>query len=141
MIAFMNRHPKRNARIGHCVAALVVFAASAAFAQSPAVPASTTTSAPDATPSPRVEVPDGSPALPAEKVVSNASVSARGKSTASVIVEEERVQGRLSSAHVNVSGGWGRGYTVVDPNVGRTDRQADNGGKRVAASLWELLRF
>ena len=133
----MNRH--RN-RIGRCFAALVVFAASAGFAQSPAEPVTTASTA-AATPSPRVEVPDGAPVLAAEKVVSNASVSARAKSATSVIVEEERVQGRLSSAHVIVSGGWGKGYTVVDPSVGRTDRQADNGGKRVTASLWELLRF
>ena len=135
MNAFMNRHQKH---IGQCVAAFLVLAASAAFAQSPA-PAATTSVG--ATLSPRVEVPDGSPALASEKGVSNASVSATVKSVSSVIVEEERVQGRLSSAHVSVGGGWGRGYTVVDPNVGRTDRQADNGGKRVTASLWELLRF
>ncbi len=98
----------------------------AAFAQTPAAPV-------------RVEVPDGAPELVAEKNVSNTSVTAPGKASASVIIEEERVQGRLANARISVGGG--KGYTVVDPNAGRTDRQADNGGKRVNPSLWELFRF
>ena len=101
----------------------------AAFAQTPAAP-----------PAPaRVDVPDGAPELAAEKNVSNTSVTAPGKASASVIVEEERVQGRLANARISVGGG--KGYSVVDPNAGRTDRQADNGGKRVNPSLWELFRF
>ncbi len=87
----------------------------------------------------RTEVPDGVPELAAEKTVSNTSVTAPGKASTSVIVDEERVQGRLANAHVRVGGA--KGYTVVDPNAGRTDRQADNGGKRLSPSLWELFRF
>ena len=98
----------------------------AAFAQTPATPT-------------RVEVPDGAPELVVEKNVSNTSVTAPVKASASVIVEEERVQGRLANARISVGGG--KGYTVVDPNAGRTDRQADNAGKRVNPSLWELFRF
>lgn len=112
-------------------AALTVISC-AAFAQSPAAPAAPV--APT-----RTDVPDGAPELKAEKTVSNTSVSAPAKASASVIVEEERVQGRLAQARVSVGGG--KAYTVVDPNVGRTDRQADNGGKRVSPSLWELFRF
>lgn len=84
-------------------------------------------------------MPDGAPELATEKTVSNTSVTAQSKASTSVIVEEERVQGRLASAHVRVGGA--KGYTIVDPNAGRTDRQADNGGKRVSPSLWELFRF
>ena len=98
----------------------------AAFAQMPVTPA-------------RVDVPDGAPELVAEKNVTSTSVTALGKASASVIIGEERVQGRLSNARISVGGG--KGYTVVDPNAGRTDRQADNGGKRVNPSLWELFRF
>ena len=107
-----------------------------AFAQTPT--AAVPVPAPVAAPA-RTDVPDGAPELPAEKNVSNTSVTAVGKASASVIVEEERVQGRLSNAHVRV--GAAKGYSIVDPNAGRTDRQADNGGKRVSPSLWELFRF
>jgi electron transfer flavoprotein alpha subunit len=101
----------------------------AAFAQTPAAPIAPT----------RVDVPDGAPELVTEKNVSNTSVAAPVKASASVIVEEERVQGRLANARISVGGG--KGYTVVDPNAGRTDRQAGNSGKRVNPSLWELFRF
>lgn len=101
----------------------------AAFAQTSAIPVAPT----------RVDVPDGAPELLVEKNVSNTSVTTPIRAPASVIVEEERVQGRLANARISVGGG--KGYTVVDPNAGRTDRQADNGGKRVTPSLWELFRF
>ena len=87
----------------------------------------------------RVDVPDGAPTLPAEKIVSNQSQGLATKPNGSVIVEEERIQGRLANAKVNVGGT--KGYTVVDPGVGRADRQSSNGGKRVSPSLWELFRF
>ena len=114
----------------------------AAFAQAPA--ATATPISPALAPAPgaataRTEVPDGAPELAAEKSVSNTSVTASVKGSTNVIVEEERVQGRLANAHVRVGGT--RGYTVVDPHAGRTDRQADNSGKRVSPSLWELFRF
>jgi len=87
----------------------------------------------------RAEVPDGAPQLAPEKNVNNQSTTAQPRSAGSVIVEEERVQGRLANARISVGGG--RGYSIVDPNAGRVDRQADNSGKRVTPSLWELLRF
>lgn len=96
------------------------------------------------------EVPDGSPQLAQEKVISSSSSGASGAAGASgstnvrrpagaLVVDEERIQGRLSTAHVSVGGT--RGYTVVDPDAGRSDRQSDNGGKRLSPSLWELFRF
>ena len=110
----------------------------AAIAQTAVVPASPAASA-SVKEVARTDAPDGAPELAAEKTVSNTSVTAPGKSSTSVIADEERVQGRLANAHVRVGGS--KGYTIVDPNAGRTDRQADNGGKRVSPSLWELFRF
>ena len=117
------------------VSVSVSVSVSVAFAQTPAVPAASALPPLGG----RVEVPDGSPQLANEKVVSNTSVVTPGKGGASVIVDEERVQGRLSSAHVSFAGS--KGYTIVDPNAGRTNRDATNGSKRVTASPWELLRF
>ena len=87
------------------------------------------------------EVPDGAPQLAQEKTISNASTGATSVSRApgGIVVNEERVQGRLAAAHVNLGGA--RGYTVVDPDAGRSDRQSGNGGKRLSPSLWELFRF
>lgn len=122
-------------RVGLHAAMAVSILASVAFAQTPAAQA-----APALPPSgERVEAPDGSPQLANEKLVSNASVVTSVRGGASVIVDEERVQGRLSAAHVSIAGS--KGYTIVDPNAGRTNRDATNGSKRVTASLWELLRF
>lgn len=88
---------------------------------------------------PRVEAPDGAPQLAAEKVISNQSSAPAGKPAGNITVEEERIQGRLANARVSVGGG--RSYTIVDPGVGRSDRQPDNGGKRISPSLWQLFRF
>lgn len=96
---------------------------------------------------PSTEVPDGSPQLAPEKVISNTTSGTTGavasgrfaNASGSVIVSEERIQGRLASAHVSVGGG--KGYTVVDPDAGRTDRQSGNGVKRLTPSTWELFRF
>lgn len=87
----------------------------------------------------RVEAPDGAPQLATEKAISNQSSAPVGKPAGNITVEEERIQGRLANARVSVGGG--KGYTIVDPAVGRADRQPDNGGKRVSPSLWELFRF
>lgn len=122
----------RIAQLLACALGLIGFESFAQVTAAPAVP--TTVQTPS-----RVDVPDGAPELAAEKTVSNTSVTTPGKKSTSVIVEEERVQGRLANAQVRV--GAAKGYTVVDPNAGRTDRQADNGGKRVSPSLWELFRF
>ncbi len=116
--------------------------AASVFAQSATAPA-----APVAAPaaqSPQTEVPDGSPQLAQEKVISNTSSGTTGSSTqgrlaSTVIVNEERIQGRLASARVSVGGA--KVYTVVDPGAGRSDRQSDNGGKRLSPSIWELFRF
>ena len=95
-------------------------------------------------PPPQAEVPDGAPQLAQEKIIGNTSTGTTGagnpgRSATSVIVNEERIQGRLASARVSVGGV--KGYTVVDPDAGRVDRQSDNGGKRLSPSLWELFRF
>jgi len=87
----------------------------------------------------RVEVPDGAPQLGPETIVSNQSQTGSVKAAGRMLVEEERIQGRLANAHVSVGGG--KGYTIVDPAAGRVDRQSDNGGKRLSPSLWELFRF
>ena len=129
MSALTPRYLPRSKQLSAFVLSL---ACCAAFAQTPAVPAVPATPA-------RIDVPDGAPELAADKTVNNTSVTATPKASASVIVEEERVQGRLANARISVGGA--KGYTVVDPNAGRTDRQADNGGKRVSPSLWELFRF
>ena len=122
---------------------IVCFVLSAsAFAQSaaaPAVPAKAPVASPAAN-----EVPDGAPQLAPETVIGSASTgvsgaSQPGRSAKSVIVNEERIQGRLASASVSVGGA--KGYTVVDPDAGRADRQPSNGGKRLSPSLWELFRF
>ena len=96
---------------------------------------------------PPTEVPDGSPQLAPEKVISNTTSGTTGaanpgrsaNAAGSVIVNEERIQGRLASAHVSVGGT--KGYTIVDPDAGRTDRRSGNGGKRLTPSIWELFRF
>ena len=135
--------PRFLPRSDQLAALALSLACCAVFAQTPAAttPAASTTPAVAATvaKAARTEVPDGAPELASEKTVNNTSVTAPGKASTSVIVDEERVQGRLANAHVRVGGA--KGYTVVDPNVGRTDRQADNGGKRLSPSLWELFRF
>ena len=125
-------HSDQLAALALSLACCAVFAQTPAASTTPAVAATVATAA-------RTEVPDGAPELASEKTVNNTSVTAPGKASTSVIVDEERVQGRLANAHVRVGGA--KGYTVVDPNAGRTDRQADNGGKRLSPSLWELFRF
>lgn len=122
----------RGARVVLVLLAVVAF--TSARADDAKAPPTTSPAAAE-----RAEVPDGSPQLAAEKSVSNTSTTAKSRSEGSVIVEEERVQGRLANARISVGGG--RAYSIVDPNAGRVDRQADNGGKRVTPSLWELFRF
>ena len=128
MNAFSSRLPSSVAAFA---AAVGLALSSSVFAQSAAAPSQT-------------EVPDGSPQLAQEKVIGNTSSGAtgsanQGRSASTVIVSEERIQGRLASARVSVGGA--KGYTVVDPDAGRSDRQSDNGGKRLSPSLWELFRF
>ena len=144
MKTFMCRLPSQFVACANVVGFVL---ATSAFAQTaPSVP---TAASRDVAPVARssTEVPDGSPQLVQEKVISNTSTgttssSNPGRSASSantVIVNEERIQGRLSSAHVSVGGA--KGYTVVDPDAGRTDRQSGNGGKRLTPSIWELFRF
>lgn len=121
-------------------------AAASASTSAPSDVAPVALVAPTAAPT-QTEVPDGSPQLAQEKVISNTSTGATGssnpgrsaRSASTVVVNEERIQGRLASAHVSVGGA--KGYTVVDPDAGRTDRQSNNGGKRLSPSTWELFRF
>lgn len=112
--------------------AVGILLAASTFAQSTPVPAVASSA---------TEVPDGAPQLAQEKTISNVSTGATSASRASggIVVSEERVQGRLASAHVSLGGA--RGYTVVDPDAGRSDRQNGNGSKRLSPSLWELFRF
>ena len=124
--------------IAACSAVVGLALSASGFAQHAAAPA-----APAAAPS-QTEVPDGSPQLAQEKSIGNTSTgttgaSNPGRSSSTVVVNEERIQGRLSSARVSVGGA--KGYTVFDPDAGRTDRQSDNGAKRLTPSIWELFRF
>ena len=119
-------------QIAACAAVVGLVFSASVFAQSAAAPP------------PQTEVPDGAPQLAQEKIIGNTSsgtagASNPGRSVSTVIVNEERIQGRLASARVSVGGA--KGYTVVDPDAGRADRQSDNGGKRLSPSLWELFRF
>ena len=124
--------------IAACSAVVGLALSASVFAQHAAAPA-----APAAAPS-QTEVPDGSPQLAQEKSIGNTSTgttgaSNPGRSSSTVVVNEERIQGRLSSARVSVGGA--KGYTVVDPDAGRADRQSDHGGKRLSPSIWEVFRF
>ena len=124
--------------IAACSAVVGLALSASVFAQYAAAPA-----APAAAPA-QTEVPDGSPQLAQEKSIGNTSTgttgaSNPGRSSSTVVVNEERIQGRLSSARVSVGGA--KGYTVFDPDAGRTDRQSDNGAKRLTPSIWELFRF
>ncbi|MGL5001813.1 MAG: hypothetical protein ACRDAM_02625 [Casimicrobium sp.] len=56
------------------------------------------------------------------------------KKSVSEDVVEERVESRLA---VIRSGN----YVVADPNVGRYDRAASNGQRRVAPSMWQIFKF
>jgi hypothetical protein len=95
----------------------------------------------------RVAVPDGAPTLAHETVITEKTlppseadeVANAGTRSRSVIQSESRVQGQLASARVNT--GTSAGYVIVDPAVGRADRAAGNGRRRVSPSQWELLRF
>ncbi|MEO7252617.1 MAG: hypothetical protein ABIZ64_00085 [Casimicrobium sp.] len=129
-------------QISACAAVVGLALTPSVFAQSATAP-TTPANAPAAVLA-NTEVPDGAPQLAPEKVISNTStgvtgVTNPGRSASSVIVNEERIQGRLATATVSVGGA--KGYTVVDPDAGRSDRQPNNGGKRLSPSLWELLRF
>lgn len=135
MNSFKFRLPPHIAACSLVVVLALSVSVSAQSATEPAVPVGVSS---------QTEVPDGSPKLAQEKVISNTSSgvtgsSHQGRSANAVVVIEERIQGRLASAHVSVGGA--KGYTVVDPDVGRADRQSDNGGKRLSPSLWELFRF
>ena len=139
MNAFMFRLPRQ---ISACAAIAGLTLSASVFAQSATAPAAPV-KVPAAVPS-QNEVPDGAPQLAPEKVISNTSAAVTGASNAgrserSVIVNEERIQGRLATASVSVGGA--KGYMVVDPDAGRSDRQPSNGGKRLSPSLWELFRF
>lgn len=128
----MTRFSCNVTRLGAGVVVVAAISASCAFAQT--APVANPAVAPA-----RVEAPDGSPQLAKETSISNTSTGVGRSTELAISVDEERVQGRLSSAKVSVSGG--KGYTVVDPAAGRVDRPASNAGKRISPPVWELLRF
>lgn len=132
MNAFLSYPVSRAALCSATAGAVGILLVTSTFAQSAPTPAAVPASA---------EVPDGAPQLAQEKAISNASTggTASNRASGAIVVTEERVQGRLAAAHVSVGGA--RGYTVVDPDAGRSDRQSGNGVKRLSPSLWELLRF
>ena len=126
-------------QIAACAAVVGLVFSASVFAQSAAAPVAVPATLP-----PQTEVPDGSPQLAQEKGIGNTSTGTTGagnpdRSSSMAVVNEERIQGRLSSARVSVGGA--KGYTVFDPDAGRTDRQSDNGAKRLTPSIWELFRF
>ena len=126
-------------QIAACAAVVGLVFSASVFVQSAAAPVAVPATLP-----PQTEVPDGSPQLAQEKGIDNTSAgttgaSNPGRSSSTVVVNEERIQGRLSSARVSVGGA--KGYTVVDPDAGRADRQSDHGGKRLSPSIWEVFRF
>jgi hypothetical protein len=86
----------------------------------------------------RVPAPDGAPTLPKDLAI-NQTTSVRESRGASESVigaasSEEKIENRLAVIRAG-------GYVVTDPNVGRYDRAASNGVKRVSPSMWELFRF
>jgi len=91
-----------------------------------------------APPAGSTEVPDGAPSVDPQATITERSTAAASVAAVGGRVQEERLQGRLASARVSVGP---FAYRVVDPAVGQFDRRADNGGRRVTPSLWELLRF
>jgi hypothetical protein len=91
----------------------------------------------------RVEVPDGSPALPRDTTINQTTAAtlvreraegAAEAATPDTASSEERIESRLAVIRS------GRA-TVTDPNVGRYDRAVASGNKRVTPTMWELFRF
>jgi hypothetical protein len=111
---------------------IAAFGATYGFAQTAPAGSSAPQQPAQSSPAQRIEAPDGAPSVPKDVTI-NHTTSARDERTADV-VSEEKIENRLAIIRS------GR-YFVTDPNVGRYDRAASNGVKRVSPSMWELFRF
>jgi hypothetical protein len=122
-----------------CSCAWAAFAASAtfaAFAQTSAAPAPPST--PTAAPAKAAEAPDGSPSLTRDTSITHTTAESlpREAERQDGVAEssEERIESRLAVIRSGRT-------TVTDPNVGRYDRAAGNGVRRVTPSMWQIFRF
>ncbi len=93
----------------------------------------------------RVEVPDGAPALARDMTIDQTTASTLVRERAADAIapdvathervwSEERIEGRLAVIRSGRT-------TTTDPSVGRYDRAASNGSKRLTPGMWELFRF
>jgi hypothetical protein len=114
----------------------VVSMAFAAFAQTNAPQAPM--SSPASAASKAAEVPDGSPSLPRDVSITHTTAESLPRDTtlrdSAPESSEERIESRLAVIRSGRT-------TVTDPNVGRYDRVAGNGVRRVTPSMWQILRF
>jgi hypothetical protein len=109
-----------------CAALLALVTTFGALAQSATPPAKVVPE--------RVEVPDGSPTLPRDLSINQSTVARESDSAEDAKSREERVESRLAVIRA------GRA-TTTDPNVGRYDRAATGGTRRVSPAMWEIFRF
>jgi hypothetical protein len=112
------------------VSELAIIASFSAIAAEAPVPARTP--APELVP----ELPSRDNARVSQKDSNAVSESERGaaKAEAGDGVNEERIESRLAVIRSGRT-------TVTDPNVGRYDRAASNGQRRVAPTMWQLFKF
>jgi hypothetical protein len=91
----------------------------------------------------RIPAPELAPELPSRDNArvtqkdSTASADAEGSAANAQVhdgVSEERVESRLAVIRSGRS-------TITDPNVGRYDRAASNGQRRVAPTMWQVFKF
>jgi hypothetical protein len=116
-----------------------LFAASFSAAQTAVTPSPPSQQSPaTATSASRIPAPDGAPIMPKDLAIDQTTSvrESRGASEAAAgsTSSEEKIENRLAVIRAG-------GYVVTDPNVGRYDRAASNGVKRVSPSMWELFRF
>lgn len=93
---------------------------------------------PPAAPAPAsagAEPPDGSPSLPRDTTITHATADTIAREPNAIADGgEERIESRLAIIRN------GRA-TITDPNVGRYDRAAASGQRRVAPTMWQVFRF
>jgi hypothetical protein len=82
----------------------------------------------------RIEAPDGSPTLPRDLSINQKTSASDADGTVVAEPREERIESRLAVIRT------GRA-TITDPNVGRYDRAATAGTRRVSPAMWEIFRF
>jgi hypothetical protein len=84
------------------------------------------------------EAPDGSPSLPRDTFITHTTAESLPRdadaSSSASESSEERIESRLAVIRSGRT-------TVTDPSVGRYDRAAGNGVRRVTPSMWQILRF